>query len=96
MGRYAIRSFLMGMAAMIFFTIAAAGAAHAAQIGVVSFANGSTTPQKVPTSLVAQAQAAAHGHGRVILLRGGPLPSGPRATISSCPVSAWRRFAMRW
>ena len=56
----------MGMAAMIFLTIAAVGAAHATQIGVVSFANGSSTPQKIPARLVAQAQSAAKGHGHVL------------------------------
>ena len=66
----------MGMAAMIFLTIAAVGAAHATQIGVVSFANGSSTPQKIPARLVAQAQSAAKGHGHVILLRGGASPVG--------------------
>lgn len=76
---YAVRSFLMGMAVMIALTIAVAVGAHAAQIGVVNFANGATTPTKIPARLITQAQAAAKGHGRVILLRGGASPVGSRS-----------------
>jgi hypothetical protein len=50
--------------------------ALASRLGVVNFANGSTQPTKIPAGLVAQAQAAARGHGRVILLRGGASPVG--------------------
>ena len=52
-GKQAIRGLLMGMAAMIFLTIVAAGAAHATRIGVVNFANGSTHPIKIAAGLVA-------------------------------------------
>lgn len=58
-------------AALMAPTLALAG-----RLGVVSFANGSSRPTKIPARLVAQAQAAARGHGRVILLRGGASPVG--------------------
>jgi hypothetical protein len=67
------------MAAMIFLTIVAAGAAHAAQIGVVGFANGSTRPERIPVALVAQAQSASRKPGHVVLLRGGASPVGSQS-----------------
>ena len=72
---YAIRSFVMGMAAMIALTITA----HATQIGMVNFANGATTPTKIPARLVVRTQAASRGNGRVILLRAGASPIGGHA-----------------
>ena len=70
------RNFVIGAGAMIALTIMTAGRVDARQLGVVSFANGSTHPTKIPSALVAQAQSAAKGHGRVILLRGGASPIG--------------------
>ena len=59
--------------------VAGAATAHATQLGVVDFSNGSTQPTKIPSALVAQAQAAARGHGHVILLRGGASPVGSKS-----------------
>ena len=53
--------------------------ALASRLGVVNFVNGSTQPTKIPAALVAQVPAAARTHGRVILLRGGASPVGPRS-----------------
>lgn len=73
-----VRSWLAGVACALALVMGAA-TAHAAQLGVVDFANGSTHPTKIPASLVAQTQAAAKGRGRVILLRGGASPVGSRS-----------------
>lgn len=53
--------------------------ALASRLGVVNFGNGSTHPTKIPATLIAQAQAAARGRGRVILLRGGASLVGSRS-----------------
>ena len=73
-----VRPFLTGAACALALLFGVA-AAHASRLGVVSFANGSTHPTKIPPALIAQAQAAARGHGRVILLRGGASPVGSRS-----------------
>ncbi len=71
------RSFVMGMGAMIFMVLATV--AHARQIGVVAFANGSTHPTSIPKTLLAQAKAATHEPGQVVLLRAGASPVGSAA-----------------
>ncbi|MDA8119590.1 MAG: hypothetical protein M0Z85_05955 [Gammaproteobacteria bacterium] len=70
------RFFMIAWGAMIFLTIAAA---HATQIGVVNFANGSTTPTSISKSLLTQAKAATKSPGQVVLLRAGASPIGGRA-----------------
>ncbi len=70
-----VRAWLAGMACALALVMGAA-VAHAGQLGVVNFQNGSTRPTKIPAALVAAAHAAAKGHGRVILLRGGASPTG--------------------
>ena len=70
------RSFVMGMGAMIFLMIAAA---HARQLGVVQFANGSATPAAIPQALLNQAKVFVKGPGQVILLRAGASPVGAPA-----------------
>ena len=70
------RSFMVAWGAMIFLTIAAA---HAHQIGVVQFANGSTHPTKISRSLLDQAKADTQKPGQIVLLRAGASPVGGAA-----------------
>ena len=71
------RFFMITWGAMIALTIAIT--AHATQLGAVNFANGSTIPTAIPQNLLTQAKAATAKRGRVILLRGGASPVGPRS-----------------
>ena len=70
------RSFMIAWGAMIFLTIAAA---HARQLGVVQFANGSATPAAIPQALLNQAKVSVKGPGQVVLLRAGASPIGAPA-----------------
>ncbi len=69
------RNFMLGMGAIIFLTIAA----HAHKLGAVQFANGSTTPTRIPEGLLTQAKASSQKPGHVVLLRAGASPVGGRA-----------------
>ena len=71
------RSFMLAMGAMIALTLAIA--AHARQLGVVQFANGSTHPTRIAHYLLDQAKAATQQPGRVVLLRAGASPVGTPA-----------------
>jgi outer membrane protein OmpA-like peptidoglycan-associated protein len=71
------RFFMIAWGAMI--TLMIASAAHATQIGVVNFVNGSTTPTVIPKNLLTQAKAATAKPGQVVLLRAGASPVGGRA-----------------
>ncbi|MHB1565153.1 MAG: OmpA family protein [Acidiferrobacter sp.] len=71
------RNFVLGMGAMIFMTLAIA--AHANQIGVVDFANGSTRPTHVSRYLLDQAKVSTSKPGQVVLLRAGASPVGGAA-----------------
>lgn len=73
------RSFVMWTGGMAALALMVAGRVDARQLGVVQFANGSSTPQKIPARLVAQAQAASRKPGHVVLLRGGASPIGSRS-----------------
>ena len=71
------RNFMIGWGAMIFLSIVAV--VHARQLGVVQFANGSTTPTAIPKALLNQAKGSVKGPGQVVLLRAGASPVGGRA-----------------
>ena len=71
------RSFMLAMGAMLALTLAIA--AHARQLGVVQFANGSTHPTRIAHYLLDQAKAATQQPGRVVLLRAGASPVGTPA-----------------
>lgn len=70
------QNFVITMGAMIFLVISAA---HATQLGVVNFSNGSTHPTRVSRFLLDQAKAATQKPGRVVLLRAGASPVGTLA-----------------
>jgi len=71
------RIFTLGWGAVIFLMVAAA--AHATQLGVVNFGNGSTHPTHVSRFLIDQAKASTAKAGQVILLRAGASPVGGAA-----------------
>ena len=70
------QNFVITMGAMIFLVISAA---HATQLGVVNFSNGSTHPTSIPKALLNQAKAATQKPGQVVLLRAGASPVGSPA-----------------
>ena len=89
----AVSQFRAGDGAMIFMVLATV--AHANQIGVVNFANGSTHLTKILRFLLHYAKTATQSPARWFFCAQGQARSVPPRSISCCRAKGPRRPAMR-